>query len=313
MATFFDPILGKLRTKDITALTKAAVEAVLTGEISSHSHASGGSDTYATKTSTGDWTVPAGVTLLKDVWLIAGGGGGGNGENGPAGGGGGAGGIMHLTNVNVTPAGTLAVVIGSGGAGATISKTSGAKGGNSTIIIDGVTHTAYGGGAGVGYNADPGDGHMNGGCGGGGTGNMGEPFGTGVPAVLGQIVITEGQGYNGGVGAGGVGAGSGGGGYSSAGAAATPGTKGGNGGAGITINSVGYAGGGGGGGAYDAAQPGGTATHRGGSGGGGGSILSAGSNAAANSGSGGGGGGADASPTPMNGGDGGSGIAIFRY
>jgi hypothetical protein len=267
----------------------------------------GSADTYATKTSTGDWTVPTGVTLLKAVYIIAGGGGGGNGSNGPAGAGGGAGGVVIVENISVTPAATIACVIGAGGTGATGARQLGTSGGNSTATLAGIVHTATGGGGGGAYDGAG----LNGGSGGGGS-YGGEP-GTGIAATLGQIDVIRGQGNTGGAGDG-MGSAAGGGGYGSAGSPAVAATHGGDGGSGITINNVGYAGGGAGGGAYDAAQPGGTATHGGGAGGGGGSIASAGTAGTANTGGGGGGGGADADGgVDYDGGNGGSGIIIFKY
>ena len=75
----------------------------------------GGVQTF---TSTGTFTVPAGLTDV-DV-LVIGGGGGGGGANAPTGrgGGGGAGGLIYFPNYPVTT-GTLTVTVGCGGGGGT--------------------------------------------------------------------------------------------------------------------------------------------------------------------------------------------------
>jgi hypothetical protein len=85
----------------------------------------------ATFTSSGTWTVPAGVTSV-DVLVIAGGGGGG----GDTGGGGGGGGFKHNSSYSVTPSANLSVTVGGGGAGGS----TGGGGGNSSFA----TLTAHG-------------------------------------------------------------------------------------------------------------------------------------------------------------------------
>ena len=60
----------------------------------------------ATLTSSGTWTVPAGITSV-DVLVVAGGGGGA----GNAGGGGGAGGVVRNTAYSVTPGATISLTI----------------------------------------------------------------------------------------------------------------------------------------------------------------------------------------------------------
>jgi hypothetical protein len=68
-------------------------------------------------TSSGNFTVPAGVTT---VWVTMIGGGGSGANNGSNGGGGGAGGAFcYKSPVTVTPGATVSVTIGSGGAGVT--------------------------------------------------------------------------------------------------------------------------------------------------------------------------------------------------
>ncbi|MEI8248131.1 MAG: glycine-rich domain-containing protein [Lentisphaerota bacterium] len=262
--------------------------------------------TVAILTTSQTWTVPAGVTLLKDVWIIAGGGGGGSDQDRGSGGGG-AGGAKHLTNISVAPYDSLTAVIGTGGAGATTQYTTGAVGGNTVFIIAGVAITAIGGGGGGSYNSAP----SNGGSGGGQAGGDGHQ-GTGIAASLGQTSIIEGQGYNGGT-TSTVYAGAGGGGFSSTGFSGNN-HNGGNGGSGLdlrgfvgtSIGASGYFAGGGGGGGYCSGSSGGG---NGSCGGGNGNYnTGAGYNATVNTGSGGGGSGGYG-----NGGNGGSGIIIIRY
>ena len=70
--------------------------------------------TFTEFTANGTYTVPGGVTKCE-VLVVAGGGGGGSSIN-TGGGGGGAGGIKHLVDYVVTPAASITVVVGSGGA-----------------------------------------------------------------------------------------------------------------------------------------------------------------------------------------------------
>jgi hypothetical protein len=65
---------------------------------------------YQQFTTSGTFTVPSGVRFVN-VLIVGGGGGGGNG-----GGGGGGGGVVFVPNYPVTPAGSLTVTVGTGGA-----------------------------------------------------------------------------------------------------------------------------------------------------------------------------------------------------
>lgn len=124
--------------------------------------------------------------------LVVGGGGGGGGQYG---GGGGAGGLVSGNAITI-PAGTLSLTVGAGGtAGVAVA---GLNGGNSTVIISGVTYTGQGGGGGGSYNG-PQNAGRNGGCGGGGGNTTG---GSGTQGFGGG---TGGFG-NGGAGGGGMGA-----------------------------------------------------------------------------------------------------------
>lgn len=266
--------------------------------------AGGGSiGTVEVLTASQTWTVPAGVTLLKDVWIIAGGGGGGG-----NGGGGGAGGVRHLSNYGVIPAVGISVVIGAGGAGDTAGNYgTGSKGGNSSFD----DRIAYGGGGGAGLNTTI-VANMTGGSGGGGANNGGVmSFGKG----------TGGQGWDGGPfinnnvygGGGGGGAGTG-------GVSCTNDPQRADGGDGIDLSYYtgtgvgdnGWFAGGGGGGTYNAADN--TRYGRGGKGGGGNGgytdgISGIGHDATASTGSGGGG----SSDASHRSGNGASGTVIIRY
>ncbi len=250
--------------------------------------------TIASITSSGNWTVPAGVTVLKDVWIIAGGGSG----SVDHGAGGGAGGVKHLTNYAVTPAASIAAVIGAGGVwpGSGL----GVNGGNSSF--DGKIAIG-GGGAGGGVESA-------GGSGGGGSYQRTYTGGVGV----------GGQGWQGGNFGQPYYAGGGGGGFSSAGMSRGTYMRA-DGGDGIDLSayvgtSIGDGGcfaGGGGGGVYN---PSDNLQHgRGGKGGGGDGGHTAdtgkGYNGIANTG--GGGGGSSIPGSANGGGNGGSGIIIIRY
>lgn len=273
--------------------------------------------TVAILTTSQTWTVPAGVTLLKDVWIIAGGGGGAAGHDRYGCGGGGAGGVNHLRDVYVTPASSLTAVIGAAGSAGTVSGThEGGKGGDSTIAYGGVVYTAVGGGGGSARDII--NSTVNGGSGGGG-GTGAPDGGTGIASTLGQITIIEGQGNHGGTCSGGI-KGGGGGGYSHRGGNYDDASLPGKGGDGIDLRayvgmSLGDGGwfAAGGGGSFANAITGSQATGgKGGGGAGGATDTSPGAAAMANTGSGGGAGGANV-PSGQNGGAGSAGIIIIRY
>ena len=266
---------------------------------------------YHAFTSSGTLTVPAAKTGV-DVLIVAGGGGGGGRYNS---GGGGAGGMLEYTNQTFN--GNHTVTVGSGGAGGAHDNR-GTQGGSSSISgPSGSWTTAVGGGGGGGWNnnGEGGDGGSGGGASGYQTGNTSQGNGT------------SGQGTSGGRGAS-YGAGGGGGktatGNPTGGGQNGTNTQGGDGGPGKQwLNGTTYAGGGGG---SDYNTSGGQGV--GGSGGGGtggshgnGNINGAGTleatDGTANTGGGGGGAsgyGAANDTSPMAiGGNGGSGIVIFRY
>jgi hypothetical protein len=116
-------------------------------------------------TSTGTFTVPAGVSAVK-VTVVGGGGGGGRGlDSSSSGGGGGGAGFGFKWITGLTAGATVSVTVGAGGAqqtnggtssfGAYISATGGSAGGSSTVVsLGGAAGTVSG--ADIGYSGHPG-------------------------------------------------------------------------------------------------------------------------------------------------------------
>lgn len=106
-------------------------------------------------TSSGTWVCPSDV-LSADFLVVAGGGGGGGADNSvntrvAQGAGAGGGAVIRQTFATV-PGSSYTVTIGAGGAGG--NATAGANGGNSEIVLSGVTLIkAFGGAGGGGVNA----------------------------------------------------------------------------------------------------------------------------------------------------------------
>jgi|GEM_PF-919563 len=247
-----------------------------------------GGYTVHTFTSSGNFSVTGSMSV--DALIIAGGGGGGKSENtgGDGGGGGGAGGLRTLSSLALS-SGNYSVVVGDGGAGATVTSSKGVNGSNSSFS----TYTSIGGGGGGSDNHDinginkGADGGSGGGAASFATGGAGES------ATLGGAG-TAGQGYAGG--------------GSNIGMASRGGGGGGGaGGVGTTATSqTGAAGGIG----LASSISGSSVTYAtGGPGGGGQGATYAGTNGTANLGNGGGGGAGDLGV----GGNGGKGIVIVRY
>ena len=98
-----------------------------------------------------EFTVEGDGTLTGDVIVVGAGGAGGN----YAGGGGGAGGVLYsASGITINPAASVPVTIGTGGVAGTGAESNGSastSGGNSSIVINGVTLTANGGGNGSDY------------------------------------------------------------------------------------------------------------------------------------------------------------------
>lgn len=187
-------------TANTDVATKGYVDAAVGG-------GGGGEETETVVeiTSSGQWTVPAGVNFIE-VILVGGGGGGGNGvvSSIHAGGGGGSG-YIESTHLTVTPNETLNVVVGSGGS-------AGSWGGASYLTkADGkLLVWANGGGAGgnaMDYGGGGGSGRCSGGC--------GETYHPGCSSCTGQCgggMCGLTAAYSGGYGGTGYGAGGGGGG-----------------------------------------------------------------------------------------------------
>ena len=262
-------------------------------------------------TSTGGWTVPAGISAI-DYLLVGGGGSGGSTSVGSAGGGGG-GRVSEASSVSVTASTTVAVTVGSGGiplqiSGQTVAR--GSDGGSTSLSGTGLSVAALGGSAGANawlYNPAPqATASTAGFTGGGGSSHAGTgsngSTGVGGAAYKGgsawaDCCVANPQAGGGGGGAGG------------AGANATSGNAG-AGGTGVSSSISGtatYYGGGGGGGKRTTS---GAAGSGGQGGGGAGGKAAAGNAGGANTGGGGGGAGGDAA---YLGGFGGSGIVIIRF
>lgn len=114
------------------------------------------SQTTDTYTTSGNWTVPAGVTSVTVQIWGAGGGGGGSNSNNNGGSGGGSGAYVSRI-IPITP-GTYAFTIGTGGAAGAASNAVAGTGGNSTITLGGFTLTANGGTGGTGNSGAAGTG-----------------------------------------------------------------------------------------------------------------------------------------------------------
>jgi hypothetical protein len=205
-----------------------------------------------TFTSSGNFSVPSGVTAV-DVLVVAGGGTGGN----QHGGGGGAGGLIYRPAYPVTPNSSIPVTVGVGGTGSPSTPSQGAypDGYGRDSVFN--TLTAKGGGAGVGHIGN--NGRPSNAVGGSGGGAPSDPayapgFPANQPSQPGDSG-TYGFGNPGGDGHSGPSYGNwnggGGGGAGAAGAISNYNTGGGNGGIGraysISGSPVYYSGGGGGG------------------------------------------------------------------
>ena len=99
---------------------------------------------FATFLSSGNWTVPAGVTKIAvELW------GGGGGAASPSGGGGGG---YILGVFTVTPGTMISFTVGTGGTGSINSTSSGSSGTVSKVTINSFEINAYGG-SGATYNS----------------------------------------------------------------------------------------------------------------------------------------------------------------
>ena len=158
--------------------------------------------TYVTISTSGTWTVPAGVTSITVRTWGGGGGGGGaaSGSSAGAGGGGGGGGAYSIQTFTVSPSQTYNITIGNGGSAGNTSGTSGTAGGLTTFTGPAGTCSAAGGALGVGGT---GEGSFGGGGLGGSTGTgFLYKGGNGATSIIG--------GSRNGAGGGGGGAGNGG-------------------------------------------------------------------------------------------------------
>lgn len=199
------------------------------------------------------FTIPAGVTLLSKVSAFAAGGGANNGAfGGGAGGGGGA--YSEVDNVAVTPGNSLALSIGTHGAGGAISTTpqSGTAGGDTSVSYLG-SQILLAKGGGPGTSTGPGAGGQaasgvgtikhSGGTGGNGVAGGGGGGGAGGPDGDGQVGQDAGGGANANTGGAGGGGDNG---LDGAGGTAAASSPGGPGGTGHKFGTAGSGGGGGG-------------------------------------------------------------------
>ncbi len=269
-------------TSDLSTAVWGQGTAVAGGYIYSVGGAQGGTPGSSTYYAAGssNFVVPTGVTSIT-VKAWGAGGGGGTGSGSSAVGGSGGGGGYAKAVLTVTPAETLTVLVGTGGA-VTAAANAGGNGGGYTAVKRSTTFLIQAGGGGGGGGAR-GNGSGNGGAGGAGGGASG---------VLGGSAAGGGgaQGTNAAGGAGGTAGGSG---VAGATGAANAGGDAGGSGATCTTSVSGSTGGAGGTGA---GGKGGTAgTCEGGGGGGSGRFGGGGGGSvnANNSGAGGGGGGGD--------------------
>lgn len=260
-----------------------------------------------TTVGSGDWTVPAGVTVLEEVLIVAGGGGGGSRQGG---GGGGGGGIIHLTNVSVTPGQSIPYTVGNGGLGALSTALAQGQDGQNSVFDSSIAIGGGGGGAASGSGTEVAG--RNGGSGGGrGRGSN----------VIGPGLGTVGQGNDGGGTFNFTSVGGGGGGGGAVGGTPTNDSVAGDGGIGIEFLSFsvfgenGFFSGGGGGGGNLGASSGDGGIGGGGAGGTqpGSTINGDGRPGLANSGGGGGGAHRPAASGNQAGGNGGSGIILIKY
>ncbi len=258
---------------------------------------------FTNHTETATWTVPTDLTDVQFL-VVGGGGGGGGGTWGPGGGGGGVvTGLVH----SLTKNSEVVIAVGAGGMGGQGNGASGQLGLNSSFSVTGSTYvTAYGGGA--GKNKAKG---VAGGSGSGGGATKDATY-SGGSATKGTydatVVFAEAFGSAGGANGKSSYCSGGGGGATEAGGSGS-GKTGGSGGAGLSIDITGTSikyGSGGGGGGSSTKGTGGTNAGNGGSNGG--NATSA----KVNRGGGGGGGGKN-SGVALYGGNGGSGIVVFRY
>ena len=184
--------------------------------------------------SSGTWTVPAGVTKISILCIGGGGGGSGIQQSGGYSGGAGAGGTLgYANNITVTPGEVLTATVGSGGSAGVRNSSGGGAGGLSKLVnSSSVTLCSANGGGGAAS---------------GGTGGSASSTYTGTSGYAGGAG-GAGQRFSRGGGGGGAGGYSGTGGTGQSGTSTSPGAAGaggGGGGGGSTTQSPGISGGGG--------------------------------------------------------------------
>ena len=108
-------------------------------------------------TSSGTFTVPAGVTSIAVLCIGGGGGGGGSEDSDETGGGGGGGALAYVNNLSVTAGESLTVTVGSGGNGGG-GGGNGSSGGSSSLARGGTTLVQANGGGGGQHRGSGGSG-----------------------------------------------------------------------------------------------------------------------------------------------------------
>lgn len=167
--------------------TYAQISGLLTGNLPS------ANETIFSTPGTTNWTVPAGVTVIKKIraWGAGGGGAGMGNAAGGGGGGGQGGGYSEYVNYHVTPGSSITVIIGAGGTAGTNSSYNGGAGGTTSF---GSLISITGGSGGSGFSSGTG--------GGGGSAAVASGGMLNVNGSSGQNGINLGASWLGGIGAG---------------------------------------------------------------------------------------------------------------
>ena len=160
--------VGQLTTTGITTSALTVTE----GPFLFYGSSNGGQVTF-TAGQSGNWTVPANVTMVTSTLTGGGGNGAQQSSNGNLGGGGGGGGECAVQTFTVTPASLLAYSVGNAAQNTTFNGITAHAGGNAP------SGSLAGGAGGTGSTATV---HYNGGAGGAGQNDFGFPGGGGSSA-----------------------------------------------------------------------------------------------------------------------------------
>jgi len=144
----------RLATKQLTTNTWNMIAATWPGSAGGGGGSPTGQQNF---TSSGTFTVPAGVTSIAVVVVGGGGGGGGSEDSDETGGGGGGGALAYVNNLSVTAGESLTVTVGSGGNGGN-GDSGGSSGGFSRLARGGTTLAQANGGGGGQHRGSGGSG-----------------------------------------------------------------------------------------------------------------------------------------------------------